>query len=166
MVEGLPKEKIDGVCIWLDPNTPVIAMSIRFDRIDNFWFVLWHEIAHVLNRDGKNESAWIIDIELEKSEDTTRKVSKQEHRANEAAGDVCSANQELFSALAGRTYYAERDFLTLAQRFRIHPGILIGQIQKKIGRWELLRKYLVRVREHLMPTATVDGWGHIIQVSL
>jgi len=168
VVEGLPREKIDGVCIWLDPDRPVIAMSLRFDRIDNFWFVLWHEITHVLNRDGKSESAWIIDIELEKSQsdEMAKKISKQERRANDAAGDVCSANQELFSALAGRTYYAEKDFIALAQRYRIHPGILVGQIQKKTGRWELLRKYLVRVREHLMPTATVDGWGQIIQLSL
>jgi HTH-type transcriptional regulator/antitoxin HigA len=163
LVEGLPKEKIDGVCIWLDPNTPVIALSLRFDRIDNFWFVLWHEITHVLNRDGKNESAWIVDLELEKQQEGA-KVGKQERKADDAASDICSANQELFSVLAGRTFYSERDFITLAKRFRIHPGILIGQIQRKTGRWELLRKYLVRVREHLMPAAMVDGWGHVASV--
>jgi HTH-type transcriptional regulator/antitoxin HigA len=168
LVEGLPKEKIDGVCIWLDPNSPVIAMSLRHDRIDNFWFVLWHEITHVLNRDGRNESAWIVDVELEKSQsdEAKRKIGKQELKANDAAGDACSANQKLFTALAGRTFYSERDILALADSYRIHPGILVGQIQNKTGKWDFLRRYLVRVREHLMPTATVDGWGHVVPISL
>ncbi|MFX8692489.1 hypothetical protein ABTM44_18400, partial [Acinetobacter baumannii] len=52
IVEGLPGSKIDGVCFWLDDKSPVIGMSLRFDRIDNFWFVLRHECAHVLHGHG------------------------------------------------------------------------------------------------------------------
>ena len=61
IVEGLPGGKIDGVCFWLDPRSPVIGMSLRFDRIDNFWLVLRHEIEHVLCGHGKSEP--IIDVE-------------------------------------------------------------------------------------------------------
>lgn len=43
IVETLPNAKIDGVCFWLNNKSPVIGISIRFDRIDNFWFVLRHE---------------------------------------------------------------------------------------------------------------------------
>lgn len=166
LVEGLPKEKIDGVCIWLDPKTPVIAMSMRYDRIDNFWFVLWHEIEHVLNRDGRDDSAWIIDVELEKSrsEEMRAKVSKQEARANDAAGENCIPRHELMSFLAGRTFFPDREIVLVAKTLKIHPGILVGQIQNKTGRWELLRKHLVRVREYLMPTTMVDGWGHVAPV--
>src|SRR5665213_292020 len=52
LVESLPGAKIDGVCFWLDKTSPVIGLSLRFDRIDNFWFVLRHEIEHVLCRHG------------------------------------------------------------------------------------------------------------------
>lgn len=62
IVEGLPGGKIDGVCFWLGPQSPVIGMSLRFDRIDNFWFVLRHECAHVLH--GHAKSAAIIDADL------------------------------------------------------------------------------------------------------
>src|SRR5205814_240398 len=48
VVESLPCSKIDGVCFWLNDSSPVIGMSLRFDRIDNFWFVLRHELEHVL----------------------------------------------------------------------------------------------------------------------
>src|ERR1019366_39192 len=40
LVENLPGGKIDGVCLWLDGDRPVIGMSLRLDRIDNFWLVL------------------------------------------------------------------------------------------------------------------------------
>jgi HTH-type transcriptional regulator/antitoxin HigA len=54
-VEKLPQAVIDGVCFWLDTNAPVIGMSLRYDRIDNFWFVLRHEIEHVLRKDGQKK---------------------------------------------------------------------------------------------------------------
>src|SRR5262245_28463139 len=46
VVEHLEGTRIDGVCVWLDIG-PVIALSLRFDRIDSFWFALAHECAHV-----------------------------------------------------------------------------------------------------------------------
>src|ERR1017187_3900074 len=52
IVEPLPHTKIDGVCFWLDAGSPVIALSVRYDRIDWFWPTLMHEIAHVKNKDG------------------------------------------------------------------------------------------------------------------
>lgn len=64
IVEQLPSSKIDGVCLWLGPNAPVIGMSLRFDRIDNFWFVLRHEIEHVLRRDGKDSAVVDSDLHL------------------------------------------------------------------------------------------------------
>ncbi len=43
-VEALKNSKIDGVCTWLNDSSPVIGLSLRFDRLDNFWFVLRHEL--------------------------------------------------------------------------------------------------------------------------
>ena len=62
VVEFIPGAKIDGAAFWLDDDLPVIALSLRFDRISNFWFVLRHEIEHVLQRDGAR-----IDVELTES---------------------------------------------------------------------------------------------------
>ena len=63
-VESLPNSKIDGVCTWLSEEEPVIALSLRYDRLDNFWFVLRHEIEHVLRGDGK-DLAVIDDLDVE-----------------------------------------------------------------------------------------------------
>ena len=51
VVEPLPHTKVDGVAFWLDPSSPVIALSIRFDRIDSFWHTLGHELSHIRHRD-------------------------------------------------------------------------------------------------------------------
>src|SRR6185437_16121890 len=45
LVEALPGSKIDGVCVWID-GQPAIGMTTRLDRLDNFCFVLRHEIEH------------------------------------------------------------------------------------------------------------------------
>jgi HTH-type transcriptional regulator/antitoxin HigA len=167
IVEGLPGGKIDGVCIWLNPDTPIIAMSCRLDRIDNFWFVLWHELTHVLNRDGKSECAWIVDVSLEKDRASDSETnSQQERKANAGAAENCIPQGELASFMVGRSrYVAEDAVLRFARKMKVHPGIVVGQIQNRTGRYELLRKYQVKVREFIMPTATVDGWGQVASIS-
>ena len=52
VVEQLPQTRIDGVTLWLDNKSPVIVLSLRFDRIDWFWYMLAHELGHVKKRDG------------------------------------------------------------------------------------------------------------------
>jgi HTH-type transcriptional regulator/antitoxin HigA len=168
VVEGLPGGKIDGVCIWLDPNRPVIALSFRYDRIDNFWFVLWHEIFHVLLQHGRAESAWIIDVELEGDRASDKAASsKQEREANHQAANACVTDHEMISFVGKRSFFADRDVVGFAHLMRVHPGIVVGQIHNRTRRYEVLRKHLVKVREHVMPTAPmVDGWGHVAPVSI
>jgi HTH-type transcriptional regulator / antitoxin HigA len=162
IVEGLPNAKIDGVCLWLDDARPVVGMTLRHDRIDNFWFVLWHEICHVLNNDGKKEIT--IDVDLDGGKTTD---SAQEQRANRYAADYCVAEDEMVSFLARRNgFFSEREVLNFADKLKVHPGVVVGQIHNQIKAYHLLRKYLVKIREYVLPAATIDGWGHIAPVSI
>jgi HTH-type transcriptional regulator/antitoxin HigA len=43
----LPYTYLDGAAI-LYGDKPVIALTLRYDRLDNFWFVLLHELFHVI----------------------------------------------------------------------------------------------------------------------
>ncbi|MCX6023827.1 MAG: HigA family addiction module antitoxin, partial [Chloroflexi bacterium] len=61
VVEPLRGTRIDGACFWLDATSPVIAMSVRFDRIDNFWFTLLHELGHVKDNTAS------LDLDLQES---------------------------------------------------------------------------------------------------
>jgi HTH-type transcriptional regulator/antitoxin HigA len=166
MTEGLSGAKIDGVCFWLDRDSPVVAMSMRYDRIDNFWFVLRHEIEHVLRRHG--QSTEIIDTELEgKKASTDPSLPEQERVANAAAADFCASSVKVDSFIARkRPFFYEKDVVALARVLSRHPGLVVGQIQRKIDRHDYLRKYQVKIRSFVVPGAIVDGWGQSIPISM
>ena len=158
-VEPMAGSKLDGACFWLDANMPVIGMSLRFDRIDNFWFVLRHEIEHVLREDGKADSQVVIDIDL--GNDRTD-LPECECLANEAGADFCVPDAELEHFIARmQPYFSEKKVLHFAQHINVHPGLVVGQLQRKLDRHDFLRRHQVKVRALVLPSADVDGWGSI-----
>lgn len=156
IVEPIPGSKIDGVCFWLDDNSPVIGLTLKLDYIDNIWFNIWHEIEHVLRGDGK-EGVIIDDFSNEalESEDVA------EIEANAAAAERCVPQKFLADfVLRHDPLYATQLFLGFSRIMKRHPGIVAGQLQRKIKRPELFRKFQTRVREILTATALTDGYGH------
>ncbi len=161
VVEALKSSKIDGVCCWLDKDSPVIAMTLRFDRMDNFWFVLRHEIEHVLQRHG--QSFPVIDAELESS----GSVDIEEQMANKAGSEFCAPQAKIDSFIARKApLFPERDFLGLSKILGVHPCLVAGQIRYKTGRYELFNSHMVKVRSCVLPSAIVDGWGDIAPVNI
>lgn len=161
LVEHLPGSKIDGVCVWLD-GQPVIGMTLRLDRIDNFAFVLRHEIEHVLNGDGKEYTFAPVDS------DTGKEAELEcERVANDAAASFCVPAAQLQSFIARKSPFISReDVLQFAARMEVHPGIVVGQIQNHTKKWNWLREYQIGVREHLMDWKYKDGWGHFSPTGL
>lgn len=156
-VEAIPGSKIDGACFWLGEDKPVIGMTLRFDRIDNFWFVLRHEIEHVLREDGRSSDVPIIDVDLGSSESDLDECDK---RANEAAQEFCVPGKQLNDFVSRvQPYFSEQKVLLFAQRIKVHPGIVVGQLQRKLDRHDFLRKHQVKVRSFVLPSADADGWG-------
>ena len=164
IVETLPSAKIDGVCFWLNEKSPVIAMSLRFDRIDNFWFVLRHELEHVLQQHGKNKV--MLDAELEgERAGTGSSLSDEERIANEAAIEFCVPVKRMDSFIARKApFFKEIDIIGLANTLQIHPGLVAGQIQHRTGKYDRFRQFLVKVRAFITPSAMVDGWGDVSPV--
>jgi len=168
LVEPLPQGKIDGACVWLDPDSPVIGMSLRYDRIDNFWFVLRHEIEHVLQRHGQDNEIGIIDeLDGTRSAVDGPDLPIEERIANGAAAEFCVPQYELLEFIMRRNpYISERDVLAFAQRLGVHPGLLVGQIHSRTGRYDFLRRYLVKIRQFILPDSITDGWGHVFSVMM
>lgn len=154
LVEALPASKIDGVCVWLG-GQPVIGLTLRLDRVDNFCFVLRHEIEHVLNRDGTEVSFSPVD-ELDNTDDEPA----CEKSANAAAAEFCVPQSLVDSFVLRKSpFISERDVLAFAARVEIHPAVVIGQIQRKTGNYTFLRKYQGGIREYLLTWPHKDGWG-------
>lgn len=164
IVETLPKAKIDGVCFW-EGDQPIIGMTTRHDRIDNFWFVLRHELEHVLNGDGRDDKKVNVDVELQYNLDGDLPI--QEKLANKAAANACVPTNELESFFARKApFISERDVLGFARRIQRHPGIVVGQLQYRMDKYNWLRRHMAKVREFLAPNAIMDGWGEPAPVSL
>ena len=162
MVETLPHVKVDGVCFWLAPNAPVIGLSARYDRIDNFWFVLRHEIEHVLRKHGVKKEAVDTDLEGARA-GTDQSVPEEERIANAAAASFCVPPEKLDSFLRRKyPFYYEKDVLAFATLHDIHPGLVVGQMQHRLQRYDYLRKYQVRIRHHVLPGTMADGWKQSI----
>lgn len=160
--ESTKSAKIDGVSFWLDNDSPVIGMSLRYDRIDNFWFVLRHECEHILRHHGRDEDTMMLDTELEQVREN---VSEEERVADIAAADF-GVTQNSLSRFINRKapFFRELDLLGFARTEQVHPGIIVGRLQRATGRFDLLRQHLVKIRSRIIQDVIVDGWGETAPV--
>ncbi|WP_211461034.1 HigA family addiction module antitoxin [Collimonas silvisoli] len=160
IVESLPGCKIDGACFWLDKNTPVVALSLRFDRVDNFWHSLLHELDHVKHKEGM--SSPIIDVDIFSSDGT--KMPDIEIRANEVAAETLISKKEMDGFIARvNPMFHDEQIIGFAKRIHVHPGIVVGQLQnRKLIPYSFHRKHLEKIREYLTRSALTDGFGHMI----
>jgi len=166
IVEALKSSKIDGVCFWLDENSPVIGMSLRFDRIDNFWFVLRHELEHVIQQNGRESREIIIDSDLQsESVEAETVIADEERIANKAAADFCVPAKKMESFIARKSpFFKEIDILGFAKTINVHPGLVAGQIRNRTKKYNLYSNHLVKIRSIIIPSAAVDGWGNVYPV--
>ncbi|NJC02621.1 HTH-type transcriptional regulator/antitoxin HigA [Xanthomonas sp. 3272] len=159
VVEPISGSKIDGACFWLKDDKPVVAMTLRLDRIDNFWFVLRHELEHVLQGHGR-ENGYILDQEIECQ--VSDQISEEEEVANRAAAEFCVEQAALNDFVVRVTpFFKEERVLLFARRLGIHPGLVVGQLQRRLGRYDLFKKYQSRVRTFVTSSAVTDGWGTV-----
>jgi HTH-type transcriptional regulator / antitoxin HigA len=166
LVESLTSAKIDGVCFWLGERAPAVGMSLRHDRIDNFWFVLRHELEHVARGHGRTAPALDAELEGEKA-GTGAGIPEEERAANEAAANFCVSKRMLDAFIARKApFFSERDLIGFAKTIGVHPGIVAGRIQHKTGRYDRFRNHLTKVRSFIAPSAIVDGWGDVAPVDL
>ena len=45
--KGLPGMSVDGASLHTTSAGPILALTLRYDRLDNFWFTLLHELGHI-----------------------------------------------------------------------------------------------------------------------
>lgn len=115
----LPKTYLDGAVFIAADGRPVVAMTLRFDRLDNFWFTLMHELAHIaLHIDGG--AMWYLDNELVPGSD----VDEIEQQADALARESLIPNE----VWAGSLLVSEDDVYRLAKQLSISPSIVAGRI--------------------------------------
>lgn len=168
VIEPIAGNKIDGVTFWLDKQSPVIAISLRYDRIDWFWFTIGHECGHISQKDGLADLQPVVDSDIigeQQNADDDRPES--EKRADSFASDFLIPRDRLqnFIDRTGPIYFKGK-IIGFAATLGVHPGIVVGQLQHRgeIG-FSANRDTLVRIRQFVTNAALTDGWGHTVSIT-
>jgi len=163
ILEHLPQTRIDGVTFWLNEKSPVIVLSLRYDRVDAFWHTLAHELGHVERRDGLRHRSLMLDTDIV-GDEVEPPEGDAEREADAFATSFLVKQSDLDDfILRVRPLYGREKIRLFANRIGVHPGIVVGQLQfRKEIPWSSLRQMLERVRHILIQSALTDGWGQVL----
>jgi len=140
VVRHLPRTYLDGAALKLGDGTPVVGLTLRYDRVDSFWFCLLHELAHLgchMETDG--DAAFVDDL-------TLREVEGGRREPKEAQADQW-AEEALVPVAIWETSEARRNptpmaVVSLSRAVQVHPAIIAGKIRHEQKNYRLLSHFV------------------------
>ena len=141
VVSHLPRTHLDGAALRTATERPVIGLTLRYDRIDNFWFSLLHELAHV---------GWHLDEEYGFIDDMRLpSLDAKEIQADDLAREALIP-QAVWDASHVRTQPNIMNAIHLAHELNIHPAIVAGRVRYERNNYRLLSQLVGngQVRRH------------------
>lgn len=126
----LPSTRLDGATLFTDDNV-VIGLTIRFDRLDNFWFTLAHELAHAYLHSESDYSAFFDQLFNEGAE-----TSQLESEADALAGELLIPTDTWKTSPLryGSTPTLVKIF---ADKIGVHPSVVAGRIRHDSKDWSV-----------------------------
>lgn len=131
-----PQTYLDGATILIDKKCPIIGLTIRFDRLDNFWFTLMHELAHIALHYDQNTSFFYDDLD---NPDKNEQEQKTDHLACEAL--IPENKWENSPAKVIPSPVAAE---SLAKELGIHTAIVAGRMRREGGRYIYLNTIITQ----------------------
>lgn len=140
VVPRLPRTYLDGAALKLGDGTPVIGLTLRYDRIDNFWFCLLHELAHVGRQmDENGDTAFVDDLTLRDMEGGRR--DPKEAQADEWAEEALLPHA-IWETSQARQNPTPMAVVHLAKTLQVHPAIVAGRIRHERKNDRLLSHFV------------------------
>ena len=129
-VSHLSQTHLDGAAFLLPDSSPVIGLTLRYDRLDNFWFVLFHELIHIVKHLHKGNIESIFD-------DLDAKADDIELEADAYAAEILVPSDKWETALVRYTRSEDsiRDF---ADELGVSSAIVAGKIRKEADNYTIL----------------------------
>lgn len=131
---------LDGAALKDLNGRPIIALTLRYDRLDNFWFTIVHELVHVWKHIDDVDEAILDDLDHSTDE-------KREVEANRIARDAFIP-RSLWKRTDAYLKPSMDSIASLAKELKIHPAIVAGRVRKEIGNYnqfsDLIGQGLVR----------------------
>ncbi|HDS5366312.1 ImmA/IrrE family metallo-endopeptidase [Klebsiella variicola subsp. variicola] len=122
--EAIPSAKVDGVVYVNEYGNPVIALSLRYSRLDNYWFTLLHELSHVVLHYEQLEAPIIEDLDIN---DPDNLVESQADRL--ALDSLIPRN--LWRGCVVKESLKDDDLFAFAKEIGIHPAIIAGRVRNE-----------------------------------
>jgi HTH-type transcriptional regulator/antitoxin HigA len=147
VVAQLPRTRLDGAAMLTQDGIPVVGLTLRFDRVDNFWFCLLHELAHVGRHLARNDNDLFIDDLQDEIRRTTSDLEEME--ANEWAQEALIPMSAWIKHPVSNDPTAT-NVLDLAERLEIHPAIVAGRARFEQNNYRILPHFVGQgeVRKH------------------
>ena len=127
----LPKTYLDGATLISKDERPIIGLTLRYDRLDNFWFTLMHELAHICLHFNKNLDQYYDDLDFEDNDNSI------EIEADELASEALIPSEDWKKSAASRLRSPEAAE-NLARKLGIHPAIVAGRMRHEFKAYRLL----------------------------
>jgi HTH-type transcriptional regulator/antitoxin HigA len=132
----LPGTYLDGAAMRRPADgAPVIALTLRHDRIDNFWFTLLHEFCHVARHLGAESSLIVDDLEVASR-------AKLELEADAFAQEALVPKGTW--KLADNPELTSEEVTDVASRAGVHPSIVAGRWQRTYSDYRRFSKLIIR----------------------
>jgi HTH-type transcriptional regulator/antitoxin HigA len=128
---ALPGSYLDGAAMLSDKRRPLIGLTLRYDRLDNFWFVLFHELGHVFLHLFEGLRYDFFDEEGPSDDDSI------EAEADKFALDALIP-EALWDQCLSRFAISEEAVRIDADNLGIHPSIIAGRIRKERNNYTIL----------------------------
>lgn len=120
---------LDGAAM-LNNGRPIVALTLRHDRIDNFWFALLHELAHVAKHLSDASPVFIDDLDRPNPEHI-------ENEADEMAQEALIPKDRWDAAKVKETLLSE-DAIAFADEIGVHAAIVAGRLRHETKNFRLL----------------------------
>lgn len=134
-LDHLPGTFLDGAAICRADGAPVIALTLRHDRLDNFWFTLLHELAHAALHLGEDRSVIFDDLDVNSGDGI------------EAEADAFARDALVPPKLAKRCLKPDltiEELHEIAELAEVHPAIVAGRYRWEHGDYRKFSRLLGR----------------------
>jgi len=129
----LSRTRLDGAALLLPTGNPVIGLTLRYDRIDYFWFCLMHELAHVSLHLSQKDLVFFDDLEA------GSETNVFEKEADDIASEAVIPRDVWLKSPASKLR-SPGAAMHLANKLGIHPAIVAGRMRHEARNYKILNQ--------------------------
>ena len=131
----LSNTHLDGAAIMYGLDRPIIGLTVRHDRLDNFWYCLMHELAHISLHYGQGFTHFFDNLDVKESSDP------REQEADRLARSALIPEEE-WNKSPAKNLRSPEAAQHLARKLRIHPAIVAGRMRHEAGSYKVLNQMI------------------------